>query len=105
MVRHTDDPGVPVARLRAAMQARSARGECMNDDNRIRINVEEELAWTPDVESDHIAVSVEDGVVTLTGSVPDIFDKQQAECAAKRIAGVRGIANDIRVQPRTGALQ
>ncbi|HET9474161.1 MAG TPA: BON domain-containing protein [Steroidobacteraceae bacterium] len=70
----------------------------MKTDDEIRCDVAEELHWTPDVVSDDIVVKVDGGIVTLTGSVPSHSDKYQAECAAKRVIGVIGIANDIRVR-------
>ena len=45
-----------------------------------------------------IGVSAEDGVITLTGTVERAGFKFAAERAAKRIEGVRGIANDLRVR-------
>jgi osmotically-inducible protein OsmY len=41
---------------------------------------------------------VKDGVVTLTGFVRRYSDKDDAEAAAKRVAGVAGVANDIEVR-------
>jgi osmotically-inducible protein OsmY len=43
-------------------------------------------------------VSVKKGVVTLTGFVRSFTDKYEAEAAAKRVAGVVGVANDIEVR-------
>lgn len=74
----------------------------MKTDLEIQADVEEELIWTPEVESSGIAVKVNGGIVTLTGHVPDPYDKVQAECAAKRVLGVIGIANDIRVRSHSG---
>ncbi|MBN4683667.1 BON domain-containing protein, partial [Pandoraea nosoerga] len=45
-----------------------------------------------------IAVSVKQGVVTLAGFVKSWSDKYEAEMAAKRVSGVRGIANDLEVR-------
>jgi hypothetical protein len=41
---------------------------------------------------------VKDGVVTLTGFVPSFWEKDAAEKAAKRVYGVKGVANDIEVK-------
>jgi hypothetical protein len=48
--------------------------------------------------SSDIAVGVKDGVVTLSGFVRSYWDKDAAEKAAKRVYGVRGVANDIEVK-------
>jgi len=43
-------------------------------------------------------VAVKDGVVTLTGFVKRYMDSYYAEKAAKRVSGVKGVANDIEVK-------
>lgn len=69
----------------------------------IRRNVENELSWEPSVDEKGIMVKVQDGVVTLGGSVPHYADRWTAEQAAKRVNGVRAIANDIEVvMPKAG---
>jgi osmotically-inducible protein OsmY len=45
-----------------------------------------------------IAVAVKNGVVTLTGFVRSYGQKYEAEKAAKRVAGVVGLANDLEVR-------
>lgn len=69
----------------------------MSHDIRIRKDVIDELRWVPDIDDTHIDVQVADGIVTLSGFVPEYDDRVQAECAAKRVNGVAGVANDIRV--------
>ena len=70
----------------------------MRSDAEIATNVASELRWAPDVDEQDIAVKVTDGVVTLTGFAPSYREKYRAESAAKRVAGVRGLANDIEVR-------
>jgi osmotically-inducible protein OsmY len=70
----------------------------MRSDSEIERDVKEELEWDPDLDATDIAVSVKQGVVSLTGYVKSYTDKYEAEAAAKRVAGVRGIANDIEVR-------
>jgi osmotically-inducible protein OsmY len=69
----------------------------MKDDLEIETDVREEIRWTPDIDGDGIVVAVDDGIVTLSGTVPTYRDRMQAEAAAKRVFGVTGIANDIQV--------
>jgi osmotically-inducible protein OsmY len=58
------------------------------------------LKWDPKIgSSSDIAVAVKDGVVTLSGFTQSYWDKDAAEQAAKRVYGVRGVANDIEVKP------
>jgi osmotically-inducible protein OsmY len=70
----------------------------MKSDRDIERDVKEELKWNPDLDASDIAVSVKDGVVTLAGFVKSYTDKYEAEAAAKRVAGVKGVANDIEVR-------
>jgi osmotically-inducible protein OsmY len=70
----------------------------MKSDSEIERDVKEELQWDPDLDATDIAVSVKNGVVTLAGFVRSFTDKYEAESAAKRVAGVRGVANDIEVR-------
>ena len=69
----------------------------MSNDIRIRKDVIDELRWVPDIDDTHIDVQVAAGIVALSGYVPNYNDRCQAECAAKRVNGVAGVANDIRV--------
>jgi osmotically-inducible protein OsmY len=70
----------------------------MRSDSDIKRDVEDELRWDPDVDSTDIAVTVKNGVVTLAGFTRSYSDKLEAEAAAKRVAGVLGLANDIEVR-------
>jgi osmotically-inducible protein OsmY len=70
----------------------------MRSDSELERDVKEELKWNPDLDSTDIGVSVSKGVVTLTGFVKSYFDRVEAETAAKRVAGVVGVANDIEVR-------
>jgi osmotically-inducible protein OsmY len=70
----------------------------MRSDSDIKQDVEEELKWAPDVDSTDIAVAVKNGVVTLSGFVRSYAAKFAAERAAKRVAGVVGLANDLEVR-------
>ena len=57
-----------------------------------------ELRFDPRVEASKIGVTATpNGTVTLTGTVNSYTEKLAAEEAAKRVAGVRAIANDIEV--------
>lgn len=63
----------------------------------LRDDVEAELDWDPRFDARDIGVSAKDGVVTLTGTVATYAEKNAAEEAARAVAGVRAIANDIEV--------
>ena len=69
-------------------------------DEAIREAVIAELKWEPKISTpDDIAVAVKDGVVTLSGFVRSSWEKDEAERAAKRVNGVKAVANDIEVKP------
>jgi osmotically-inducible protein OsmY len=67
-------------------------------DKDLRTHVLDELDWAPNVDADDIGVGVSEGVVTLTGHVRSYAQKQEAERAVLRVAGIRGVANDIEVR-------
>jgi osmotically-inducible protein OsmY len=69
----------------------------MKSDSDIKRDVEEELRFDPDIDATDIGVAVKDGVVTLVGFVKSYTEKFEAEAAAKRVAGVVGLANDLEV--------
>jgi len=70
----------------------------MKSDADIKRDVEAELRWRPDINERDIAVKVNNSVVALTGFTRSFLDKQRAEEAVKRVAGVAGVANDIEVR-------
>jgi osmotically-inducible protein OsmY len=69
----------------------------MRSDTDIKRDVEDELRSDPTIDATDIAVAVKNGVVTLTGFARNYMDKFGAEAAAKRVADVVGLANDIEV--------
>lgn len=73
-------------------------------DTDIKRDVEDEIRWDPSIEDDsHIAVAVNDGVVTLTGYTKKYMDSYYAERAAKRVEGVKGVANELEIKYDTGS--
>ncbi|QHL90476.1 BON domain-containing protein [Sphingomonas changnyeongensis] len=69
----------------------------MKTDADIQRDVQAELEWEPSLDAAGIGVAVSHGVVTLTGQVKSYAEKMVAEKAAGRVAGVRAIAEEIRV--------
>jgi osmotically-inducible protein OsmY len=67
-------------------------------DIQIRDAVERWLDWDAEVDATGIGVAAQEGIVTLTGTIDTYAGKLAAERAAKRVAGVRGIANDLEVR-------
>jgi osmotically-inducible protein OsmY len=71
----------------------------MVDDATLQSMVTDELAWVPNIDAAHIGVTARNGVVTLSGIVSTFAEKSAAEAAARRVRGVRGIAEEIEVRP------
>lgn len=69
-----------------------------SDDIKLRRKVLEELDWDPSFDAAAIGVAVKDGIVTLSGFVESYPEKRNAERAARRVAGVRAVAEDITVK-------
>jgi osmotically-inducible protein OsmY len=70
----------------------------MKTDSQLQQDVMDELQWEPRVDHANIGVASKDGVVTLTGFVPSYASKIAAEKAARRVKGVRGLAEEIEVR-------
>jgi osmotically-inducible protein OsmY len=68
-------------------------------DADIALAVSRAIEWDAMVPTDKVKVTVSKGWVTLEGGVEWQFEKEAAERAARRITGVRGVTNLIRVQP------
>jgi osmotically-inducible protein OsmY len=72
----------------------------MKPDSQLKQEVEEELMNNPAIDANGIGVAVVDGIVTLTGHVPDYAAKVAAEKCALRIAGVVAVVIGIDVKLR-----
>lgn len=75
----------------------------MGKDAQLQRAVLDELKWEPSVNAAGIGVAAREGIVTLTGVVGSYPEKKAAENAAKRVAGVKAIAEEIEVRLRGGA--
>jgi osmotically-inducible protein OsmY len=70
----------------------------MQTDAQIQQAVLQALKWTPGVEETEVGVEVDQGVVTLTGTVNSSAKRQAAQEAAHHVLGVLDVANDIQVK-------
>jgi osmotically-inducible protein OsmY len=68
----------------------------------VRDAVLREIDGDPVVHQCDVTVTAEDGLVTLTGCVNSRGAKVAVERAAKRVPGVRIVANDLHVKSRSG---
>lgn len=71
----------------------------MKTDRELQTEVLAALDWEPGVDAADIGVTTDHSVVTLRGSVATYHEKFLAERTARRVYGVRAVANDIEVKP------
>ena len=70
----------------------------MKSDEQICRDVETQLRWCSGIDATDIAVSVDAGVITLTGYARNYAERSEAEAIAKRAVGVTAVADDLRVR-------
>ena len=70
----------------------------MSQDRQLQEAVLAEFLWEPSITPAHIGVTAEDGIVTLTGHVPNYLEKSAAERAALSVRGVKAVAEEIEVR-------
>jgi osmotically-inducible protein OsmY len=66
-------------------------------DPTIQQDVMNELNWDPRIDSELVSVTVKNGDVTLTGSVPHFYEKYNAEQAARRVGGVKAVYDELEI--------
>jgi osmotically-inducible protein OsmY len=78
-------------------------------DERIKEDVNDRLTDDPYLDATDIEVGVDDGVVTLSGTVSGRSDKRRAEDLAESVSGVKDVNNRLRVsrssQPQSSATE
>jgi osmotically-inducible protein OsmY len=97
------------ARADAVAGGHSARGFAgrgpkgyQRSDERLREEVSDRLMADDRLDASEIEVQVENGEVTLTGTVEDRAAKRRAEDCAEQVMGVREVMNQLRVQASSG---
>jgi osmotically-inducible protein OsmY len=66
-------------------------------DGRIRQDVRDQLVWDDRVDASTILVEVDDGFVTLSGTVRTVPERRAALSDARAVAGVRDVFNQLDV--------
>jgi len=79
-------------------------GDSQHTDTDIAQAVVNALDWNASVPRDRIKVLVEQGWVTLKGTVEYHFQKVAAETAVRHLKGVKGVSNTIAIKPRASAI-
>src|SRR5262245_38840610 len=78
-------------------------GTHMTTDRELQEQLLAALEWEAGINAAHVGVSVNDGVVTLCGTVTTLREKWLAERTARHVRFVRAVANDIEVSVSDGA--
>lgn len=73
-----------------------------NTDHQLKASITRALEWAPEVNSNHIGVSVTDGAVIVSGEVLTYPEKTAAIKAALSVHGVTGIADELLVKHNWG---
>jgi osmotically-inducible protein OsmY len=84
--------------MHASIPGELETGAKMPLDKQLQQAVLAELGWDPSVTAAHIGVTANAGVVALTGHVETFAEKYAAETAARRVRGVKGVAEEIQVE-------
>lgn len=69
----------------------------MKTDAQLQKDVMDELKWQPILSSSQIGVAVKNGIAELSGTVDSYAEKKAAENAAFKVAGIKGITENIKV--------
>ena len=69
----------------------------MKTNSMLQQDVIDELSYEPSLDASNIGVVANDGVITLTGTVTSYPDRYAAEHAAERVAGVKAVADETKV--------
>lgn len=71
----------------------------MKTDSELKKDVLSELLWDPLISETKVGVTVNEGVVTLTGHLDTYAEKVAAKRATERVSGVKAIAVELDVIP------
>lgn len=70
----------------------------MRTDAQIKQDVLNALKWSTEVKEEHIGVTVHNSAVTLSGHVPTYWQKRAAREAAKGVADVKAVVDNVEVR-------
>ena len=71
----------------------------MNTDAQLCSDINNEFLWKQSIHAGEISVSIHDGIVTLTGSVPTHGEKVTTERIAQHVRDVKAVADGLEVRP------
>ena len=88
-----------VIKINNLIQVKYPEKNKVPSDSDIQIRAENILAWNPDLESSNIQLFVENGVVTLKGSVDTFWKKLKAKSVVTDLKGILLVDNQLVVTP------
>jgi osmotically-inducible protein OsmY len=71
-------------------------------DEQLMSDAQDELLWDPRIDNHAIAVTAQDGVVTLRGTVGSFRERREAVGAVKRVYGTKRVENELQVRLLNG---
>ena len=78
-------------------------GSSKRNDVDIARSAESALQWTTFLPKDSVKILVENGWITLSGSVDWEYQRQSASAAVRYLMGVTGVSDQIAIKPRATA--
>jgi len=70
----------------------------MKSNEVLQKDVQDAIKWEPLLNAAEIGVTAKNGMITLTGTVETWAKKAEAEDAAKKVAGVKAVVEEIKVE-------
>jgi osmotically-inducible protein OsmY len=96
---HRALPIIVLAWILGLHNAWAIQADSQPDDTSMTFWVRQAVLQDPRIGTSDITVDTSDGIVTLVGSVPNVSARQYADREAKKIAGVRGVVNELFIAP------
>jgi osmotically-inducible protein OsmY len=75
-------------------------GDKKTSDDQIARRALDVIAWDSTIPKDKIQIKVQNGFVTLAGEVDWFYQRDDAEAAVRKLTGVKGLSNEIKVKPQ-----
>ena len=69
-------------------------------DDQIAKRALDVIAWDSTIPKDKIQIKVQNGFVTLSGEVDWFYQRDDAEAAVRKLTGVKGLSNEVKVKPQ-----
>jgi osmotically-inducible protein OsmY len=73
-------------------------------DDQIAKRALDVISWNSTIPKDSFQVKVQNGIVTLTGETDWYFQRDDAESAVRKLSGVMGLINEIKIKPKVQAI-